>query len=368
MTNLRLRPGLGDLPVFRSAPAGAGGIKLDSNELAFGPLPGVRDATADAVREVNRYPDNSGADLTRRLAETYGLPVETISLGPGSVGLCMQLLQITCEAGDEVIIPWRSFEVYPTLARTAGAVVRAIPLTPAHKPDLVAMAAAITDRTRLVFVCTPNNPTGTVLGREELERFFDAVPGDVLVVLDEAYWEFVGDPDALDGIAYVKERIRRGRHNVVALRTFSKAYGLAGVRVGYCVSAEPVADMLARVAVPYAVNTVAQRAAVASLACVSELRTRVGVVALERERTREALVKWGYEVPPSGGNFLWLPLGEASEPFRQHCLDRRIRVRALAGEGVRVTVGEPHENDELLAAADTFPAGRAFNGKVSTSS
>ncbi|MER7756578.1 histidinol-phosphate transaminase [Kitasatospora sp. NPDC097643] len=350
----RLRPDLGGLPRFRGRPADAGMIALDSNESPFGPPTAVLDAIAAAAAGSHRYPDNSAAELTARLAERYRVAPECVSLGAGSVSLCLQLIQIACAAGDEVLVPWRSFEVYPALAGIAGAVVRQVPLTARHTLDLPAMAAAITDRTRLVFVCSPNNPTGTALSRTEVERFIAEVPPQVLIVLDEAYAEFAAGPDPLDGVGLVRERLRQGRGNVVALRTFSKAYGLAGLRVGYCVSAEPVADLLGRVAVPYAVTALAQRAALAALDGQPELLRRARWIAGERDRVRTALLDGGWEVPESAANFLWLPIGSAAVPFAGHCRDRRVLVRAFPDEGVRVTVGSAAENAALLAAAQSF--------------
>ncbi len=351
----RVRSDLDGLPLFRGRAAESGMIRLDCNESPHAPPAAVQAALTGAVQGLNRYPDNASADLTARLAERHGVPPAALSLGPGSVGLCAQLIQIACAAGDEVLIPWRSFEVYPSLAGTAGAVVRRVPLTAGHALDLPAMAAAITDRTRLVFVCSPNNPTGTAVSRADVERFLAAVPPDVLVVLDEAYAEFTGrQADPLDGFALVREQLRQGRTNVVALRTFSKAYGLAGLRIGYCLSAPPVAELLGRVAVPYAVGTLAQRAAAAALECEPEVRERCRHLVEERERVRAALLDSGWDVPVSGANFLWLPAGPAAEPLAAHCREQRILVKAFAGEGVRVTVGTAAENDAFLAAAARF--------------
>lgn len=356
----RVRPDLDGLPLFRGRAAEAGMIGLDRNESPF-PPPAAVAAAISAAGELNRYPDNASADLTARLAERYGVPSAGLTLGAGSVDLCVRLIQITCGPGDEVVIPWRSFEVYPAIARTAGAVVRRVPVTAGHALDLPAMAAAITDRTRLVFVCSPNNPTGAAVTRTDVERFLAEIPPDVLIVLDEAYAEFTtGDADPLDGLGLVRELLGRGRTNVVALRTFSKAYGLAGLRVGYCLSATPVAELLGRVAVPYAVATLAQRAALAALECEQEVRERCGYLVGERERMRAALLDSGWNVPVSSANFLWLPLGPAAEPFAAHCRGRRILVKAFPGEGVRVTVGADAENDAFLAAARQFaPAGTA---------
>jgi histidinol-phosphate aminotransferase len=211
------------------------------------------------------------------------------------------------------------------------------------------MAAAVTPATRLVFVCTPNNPTGTPVRRAELERFLAAVPPEVLVVIDEAYREFVDDPDVQDALEFA-----RGRENVAVLRTFSKAYGLAGLRVGYCVAPPKVAETVRKVYVPFSVSSVAQVAAIASLDAEPELMKRCAEIVAERARVRSALLDAGYEVPETQANFVWLPLGEATAAFNEHCLEHKVVVRAFAGDGVRVTIGSQAENDAFLAAARAF--------------
>jgi histidinol-phosphate aminotransferase len=202
----------------------------------------------------------------------------------------------------------------------------------------------------VVFVCTPNNPTGTALSRDELGGFLDSVPDDVLVVLDEAYWEFVTEPDAPNGVE-IAERYA----NVATLRTFSKAYGLAGLRVGYAVAPEHVADALRKVCIPFSVNSLAQAAALASLDAQDELKARCEEITLERGRVRRELLDLGYTVPPSEANFVWLPLGDRTSTFDEHCLATGVVVRAFTEEGARVTIGQPAENDVFLAAAKSFP-------------
>jgi histidinol-phosphate aminotransferase len=266
------------------------------------------------------------------------------------VALCERLVQATCGPTDEVVFAWRSFEAYPIITQVVGARRRMVPLRGDHTHDLPAMLAAITPQTRLVFVCNPNNPTGTAVPREELVAFLDAVPERVLVALDEAYREFVTDPVAADGVA-----LSRGRGNVAVLRTFSKAYRLAGLRVGYCVGPEPVVTALRKVSVPFSVNSVAQAAALASLDAADELLAHCREVAAERDRVRAELLAMGYPVPDSQANFVWLPLGERSAAFNEHCLARKIIIRPFAGDGVRVTIGNPDENDMFLAAAREYP-------------
>lgn len=345
----RIRADLGALPGYVPGRTVPGAIKLASNEVPAGPLPSVVAAISEAAVAVNRYPDFGATTLVDALAARLEVPAARVAVGCGSVMLCQQLVQATCTGDDEVLFAWRSFEAYPIIAQVVGARVAAVPLTDGHVHDLDAMLAAITPATRLVFVCNPNNPTGTAVRRTELERFLDAVPDGVLVVLDEAYHEFVSDPDVPDGVA-----LGRTRDNVAVLRTFSKAYGLAGLRVGYCVAAEPVTAALRKVYVPFSVNSLAQVAALASLEAAGELLARCRDVAAERDRVCASLRETGYPVPESQANFGWLPLRGRATAFTEHCLHHKVVVRGFAGDGVRVTVGDPRENDVFLAAARSF--------------
>jgi histidinol-phosphate aminotransferase len=348
------RVDLAQLPDYVPGRSIPGAIKLASNEVSAGPLPSVVAAITQAANGVNRYPDSGAGALVARLAERFGVSSEQLAVGCGSVTLCQQLVQATCTDADEVVFAWRSFEAYPIITHVVGARGVRVPLTADHRLDLDAMLAAITPATRLVFVCTPNNPTGTALSGQELRGFLDAVPQDVLVVIDEAYREFVDDPEVPDGVAVTTEAWARGRHNVAVLRTFSKAYGLAGLRVGYCVAPEPVAGALRKVFVPFSVNSIAQAAAIASLDAEDELLARCKQIVAERARVRAELLALGYDVPPSQANFVWLPLGERTAAFNEHCMDHKVVVRAFAGDGARVTIGEPAENDVFLAAARSF--------------
>ncbi|HEY2723163.1 MAG TPA: histidinol-phosphate transaminase, partial [Pseudonocardiaceae bacterium] len=309
-----------------------GAVKLASNEVSAGPLPSVVAAIAEAAAGVHRYPDNGIIALLDRLAARLGVPRARLAAGCGSVSLCQQLVQATCGPAAEVLFAWRSFEAYPLVTQVAGAGRRTVPLRADHTHDLPAMLDAITPATRLVFICNPNNPTGTAVYRDELVAFLDAVPDGVLVVLDEAYREFVTDPDIPDGVA-----LGRDRDNVAVLRTFSKAYGLAGLRVGYCVAAEPVAAALRKVYVPFSVNSLAQVAALASLDVADELLARCQGVVAERRRVRGELLAMGYPVPDSQANFVWLALGEGAAAFTGHCLEHKVVVRGFSGDGVRVT-------------------------------
>ena len=356
----RLRAALDGIPTYRpgqpaTAPEGARAYKLSSNENPYPPLPSVLDVVDRATRTMNRYPDMFATGLVDALTRRFDVPREHLATGTGSVGVAQQLVQSTAGPGDEVVYAWRSFEAYPILVRIAGATPVEVPLTDGDAHDLDAMAAAVSDRTRLVFVCNPNNPTSTAVRRDELERFLDRVPGDVLVVIDEAYREFVRDPDVPDGLD-----IYRDRPNVAVLRTFSKAYGLAGLRVGFAVAHPPVADALRKTAVPFGVSTVAQEAAVASLAAEDDLLDRVESLVKERARLWDALRGLGFTVPPTEANFVWLRLGERTDDFAAACAADGVSVRPFAGEGVRVTVGEPEANDLVVAVAARYrPEGDA---------
>ncbi len=345
----RLRPELAALPAYTPGRTVPGAIKLASNETVQGPLPSVRAAIAAAAEGINRYPDNGHTELKEHLAR-YLSPAgdigpERISVGCGSVSLCQQLVQITCSVGDEVVFGWRSFEVYPLQVCVAGATPVQVPLR-AETFDLEAMLAAITERTRLVFVCNPNNPTSTVVDPAELVRFVASVPSDILVVIDEAYVEYIRDgllPDSL-GLAHQYS-------NVVVLRTFSKAYGLAGLRVGYAVGDPELITALGKVYVPFTVSTISQAAAIASVQAAGELVGRTDAVVAERARVSAELADLGYRFPASQANFVWLPLGRRTPDFAAGAADAGVLVRPYGSDGARVTIGAPAENDAFLRFA-----------------
>ncbi|MFE3181492.1 histidinol-phosphate transaminase [Streptomyces violascens] len=352
-TSPKLRAELDGIPTYKPGkPAASDGpvaYKLSSNENPYPPLPGVMESAMAAAGNFNRYPDMACTGLMNELAERFGVPLTHLATGTGSVGVAQSLIQSTSGPGDEVMYAWRSFEAYPIITQISGATSVRVPLTLGDVHDLDAMAEAITDRTRLIFVCNPNNPTGTVVRRAELERFLDRVPSDVLVVLDEAYREFIRDTEVPDGI-----EIYRDRPNVAVLRTFSKAYGLAGLRVGFAVAHEPVAAALRKTAVPFGVSQLAQDAAVASLRAEDELMGRVGSLVCERERVYGGLVQQGWTVPETQANFVWLRLGERTVDFAAACEAAGVVVRPFAGEGVRVTIGESEANDLFLKVAEGF--------------
>ncbi|MFD0888114.1 histidinol-phosphate transaminase, partial [Streptosporangium algeriense] len=302
----RFRAILDTVPPYRAGKAvvSADGrsYKLSSNESPYGPLPSVVEAIAKAASQAHLYPDPGVGALTAALAERYDVPAEHVAVGAGSVTLVQQLFETVGEPGAEVIYAWRSFEAYPLMADLSGATSVRVPLVD-ETHHLDAMAEAITPQTRMIFVCNPNNPTGTVVRSAELAAFLDRVPENVLVVLDEAYREYVRDTDVTDGLT-----VYRDRPNVAVLRTFSKAYGLAGLRVGYLIGNEPVAAAVRKTVVPFAVNHLAQAAAVASLEAEAELLERVETVVKERDRVRDTLIAQGWTVPVTEANFVWLRL------------------------------------------------------------
>ncbi|MGO4257627.1 histidinol-phosphate transaminase [Marmoricola sp. RAF53] len=323
-------------------------FKLSSNENPYPPLPGVLEEVARAVAVMNRYPDMGCTDLYAALADRLGVRPEQLAAGTGSVAVLYHLLQAYCDPGDEVVYAWRSFEAYPIAVSVVGATSVQVALTADGRHDLDAMAAAIGPRTKVVLVCTPNNPTGPAVGHAELVAFLDRVPSHVLVVVDEAYREFVRHEDPVDGVALA------ARPNVVAMRTFAKAYGLAGLRIGYLVGPEEIAAAVRACSLPFGVSSPAQVAAIASLAATDALLARVEALVAERARVTAALADQGWELPDAQGNFVWFGLGERTAEFAAAAEAAGIVVRPFAGEGVRVTIGESAANDVLLEVAARF--------------
>ena len=344
-----MRADLAGLPPYRpgrsAAPSGPPAHKLSSNELPFGPLPSVERALAAQLGSINRYPDFSATELVGRLGAHHDVDPAQVVLGAGSVEVVSQLVRALTGPGDEVLFAWRSFEAYPLLVAGAGATSVAVPLAAGFRHDLEAMLAAITPRTRLILVCTPNNPTGGVVGHDELATFLDHVPAGVVVLVDEAYVEFVTDPAAARG----PELFVR-YSNVVVARTFSKAYGLAGLRVGYGLAPTDLAAAMRVLAVPFGVTALAQAAAVASLDAGAELDARIGPVLAERTRVVTALRALGYDVPETQANFVWLPLGERTDEVADRLAGQGVLVRPFSGEGLRATVGTVRANNALLVA------------------
>ncbi|MFT4284961.1 MAG: histidinol-phosphate transaminase [Protaetiibacter sp.] len=341
-----LRPEIAALDPYRQGrPAPADAFKLSSNESPFPTLPAVTEAIAAA--SVTRYPDGSASGLRVRLAERFGVTVDEVHVGAGSVSILHQLAQAAAGPGDEILYSWRSFEAYPGIVTVSGATSVTVPNRADGSHDLPAMAAAVTERTRLVLVCTPNNPTSAIVTGPEFEAFMAQVPDTVLVVLDEAYREFVTDPDAVDGIPLLERY-----PNLVVLRTFSKAYGLAGLRVGYAIGPAYVLDACRATAIALSVTEPAQRAALAALDHEQEYRPQLAELVERRDRIRDGLRAQGWEIPEPQGNFVWLPTGEHTASAAQLLEAHGIVARVFAPEGIRVTVGEEESVDRLLAAAD----------------
>ena len=331
-------------------------VKLASNEGPFGPFPAALEAIARSAPELNRYPDGGAYRLRTALAELHGLRFEEVAVGAGSDGLVDGLSQIALDPGDEIVSGWPSFPSYSIDARKLGAVPKQVPLRD-HRYDLEAMLGAITPRTKLVYVCHPNNPTGTMNTRAELDAYFDGVSDHVLTVLDQAYFEYIDDPDYADGIA---EYLKEGRR-VVVLRTFSKIFGLAGLRVGYALAPPAVVTALGKVRRAFDITTPAQEAALASLGDAQEVGRRRLENAAQRIEVERILREHGLEpAGPAVANFLYCDLGEDSRPLFEQLLREGVIVRPTHAFGsptsIRVTVGTAEENAFLADALDRVPA------------
>jgi histidinol-phosphate aminotransferase len=327
-------------------------VKLASNEGPFGPFPEALEAMERAAVELNRYPDGGAYRLRAALAERLDLRFEEVVPGAGSDGLVDCLSQAALEPGDEIVCGWPSFPSYVIDARKFGAV----PVTVALRDgrcDLEAMLDAVTPRTKMVYICLPNNPTGTSNSRAELDAYFERVPDDVVTVLDQAYLEYIDDPDYPDGI---EEHLKLGRR-VVVLRTFSKIYGLAGLRVGYGLAPEPIVTAIGKVRRAFDITTPAQEAALASLDSPQELERRRTVNVEGREQLERILREHGLDpVGPAVGNFVFTEVADDSRPFFEQLLREGVIVRPTHGFGapgaVRITVGTPEEHELLAAALD----------------
>jgi histidinol-phosphate aminotransferase len=317
---------------------------LARNETPYRPLSSVVGAITRAAADVNRYPDPACGALVAEIAQHSGVSPDRIAVGAGSVTFIQALFAATAEPGAAIVYAWRSFELYSVLADLAGFRSVRVPLV-AGKHDLDAMAAAVDERTRLVMICNPNNPTGTAVSADDLVRFLDSIPQTCLVVLDEAYCEYARHPGL--GI-----RLFRSWPNLIVTRTFSKAYGLAGLRVGYMFGHPYFTSRIQRMILPFSVSHVAQAAAVASLRAEAELLSRVRCTVAERHRVRAALLALGFQVPPSEANFIWLPLGMRTSAFANTCALAGVNVQPYPDEGVRVTIGTVQDNNAFLAAAE----------------
>ena len=351
---VHVRAAVRTLPAYvpGARPDGDHVVKLSSNELPYPPQEKVVQAAAAAAAQANRYPEMTGQTLVDALAERHGVDSARIVVGGGSVALISHLVGTVCDEGDDVVMPWRSFEAYPICVTAAGARPLCVPLTVDGRHDVPALLEAVTPRTRLLMACTPNNPTGAALSAVELQALLDGVPDDVAVLVDEAYLDFVTDPDVGDALELIDEY-----PNLVVSRTFSKAHALAGLRVGYLVGETVLMDAVRRVATPFGVSLPAQAAALASLEAhvLEETASRAAQVASERDRVVAVLREQGWTVPDTQGNFYWLGVGGQAVALADHMEQAGVLVRPFIEEGVRVSVGLPEDNDRALAALAAFP-------------
>jgi histidinol-phosphate aminotransferase len=319
-------------------------VKLASNEGTYGPFPAALEALARGLQDLNRYPDGGAYRLRHALADRHGVRFEEIAFGAGADGVIDCLAQVSLDPGDEIVLGWPSFPSPVIDALKLGAVPRRIPLREGRY-DLEAMLDAVGPRTKLVYVCHPNNPTGTMNTRAELDDYFARVPEHVLTVLDQAYFEYVDDPDYPDG---VETYVKAGAATIV-LRTFSKIYGLAGLRIGYGVASAPIATAIGKVRRAFDVNQQAQEAALASVGDPVEIERRRIENAAQRPRIERALREHGFEpAGPPVANFVFAEVGEDSRPLFEELLREGVIVRPTHGFGapraIRVTVGTAEEN------------------------
>jgi histidinol-phosphate aminotransferase len=365
---VRVRPAVAALPSYVAGKAAPTGLfKLSSNENPYPPLPGVLAATELACQQMNRYPDFGNVAVTSAVAARLGVDEDQLGFAAGSVAVLYHLLQAVCEPADEVIFAWRSFEAYPIAVQLTGATPVPVPLAPGAVHDLAAMQSAVTPATRAILLCSPNNPTGPALEHDAVVELVETVPDHILIMLDEAYVEFVSHPRAVRGL-----ELQRAHRNVAVLRTFSKAYGLAGFRIGYCI-ADPEVARAARIAsLPFGVSVPAQAAAVASLDAEEELMARVTELVKARGELHQGLVDLGFDVPDAQGNFVWLPSGDRTSQHAAAFTAGGVMVRPFApggaggaprrigtaagepGDGIRITVGEREANELVLRIAATL--------------
>ena len=328
--------------------------KMASNEVPFGPLPGVTEAVAGAMVDAYRYADHQADDLAAAYAATIGVPRDHVAVGPGSVGLLQQLTLAYAGPGDQVLYPWPSFIAYPQFSGIVVAEQVVVPLR-RQSIDVDAVLAAITERTKVIFIANPNNPVSGALRRADMQRLVDEVPRTCLLVIDEAYREFVTGADVPDALTYLDEH-----PNVVVLRTLSKAYGMAALRVGFLIADPTVVAAVYATLIPFAVNGPAQAGAMVALTQRDEVERRCALVVAERGRVAQILRRSGLGLPEAQGNFWWLPAGPKSGDLAVALEQRGVVVRAFP-TGIRVTVGTWDENDRFL---DALTSVRATNPDI----
>ncbi|MCU1494086.1 MAG: pat [Acidimicrobiaceae bacterium] len=327
-------------------------VKLASNELAWGPLPAVEAALAAGIADLNRYPDHKAQALRAKLGERHAIEPSCVAVGAGTVGLLQQLVLAYVEPGDEVVFGDPSFEAYPIFTALAEGVARPVPLR-RLRLDVDRLAGSLNERTRLMLVAQPNNPTGTALAGADLARLAAFVPASCLLVIDEAYHEFASGRHLLEASALLGDH-----ENVVVLRSFSKAHGLAGARIGYALAAAPVVEALDKILIPFSVSSLAQLGALASLDAPEELRARVEAVVSERSRVVHGLASLGWGIPAPEGNFVWLPAGESAAELAVLLEERGVVTRPFPRLGVRVTIGDVPDNDRFLERFAEVAGGR----------
>ncbi|MEA3184064.1 MAG: histidinol-phosphate aminotransferase [Ilumatobacteraceae bacterium] len=318
-------------------------IKLASNENPLPPIRSIVEAVAAAATGANRYADHRATAVRQRLSTWLDVPVESVTVGAGSVGLLQQLFLTYVDPGDEVVYPWRSFEVYPVYTQLMAGTAVTTSLNAAHAFDLDAVAAAVSDRTKLVLLATPNNPTGTALSTDDMARLIAGISPATIVVIDEAYREFL-DPALGNPVRDLVPRFP----NVVVTRTFSKAQGLAGIRVGYAIGDPEVITAIDKTLFPFAVNAIAQAAAIAAIDAADEIAQRVSDILSERARVIETLTAAGWRLPDAQANFVYLPIGQRTDEIYLGLERRGVVTRPFSNEGIRVTISTPAENDRFL--------------------
>lgn len=324
-------------------------IKLAGNENPYPPVPAVAEAVAKEIESANLYRDHRAAALRAAIADQVGIGADRVTVGAGSIAIIYQLAVAYLDPGDEVLTPWISFEAFPVIAQTMGAALVEVPIVD-HVYDLDAVADAVGERTRMITLANPNNPTGTAVSTDEIRKLLDRVPNDVVVLVDEAYREFMdpalGDPaDPADGLL-------ADHANVIVTRTFSKAYSLAGVRVGYAMADPEIIAAVDQCLIPFNVNGPAQAAALAALEARDQIRPRLAALTAERERVTAELRDRGWAVPDSQANFVFLPAGDRTDDICVGLERRGVVTRPFTGWGLRVTVSLPAHNDRFLAALD----------------
>jgi histidinol-phosphate aminotransferase len=357
VTGIEFNRRIEDIPIYPAASTYAFDgelVKLASNETPYPPHPQVLEAVEAQLRTLNRYPDPEKSLLRRRISERTGVPIERVAVGNGSCEILLAAADAMLEPGAEIVYAWPAFSMYPQLAAMSGATAVTVPLNEAGEHDLEAMAAQVTAATRLVIVCNPNNPSATALAPATIDAWVGELPRHVAVVIDEAYVEFSALQDPDDSLALVD------RHpNLVLLRTFSKVYGLCGLRAGYALCPDPFRLAVDRVRQPFSVNALAQAAAAEALNHQDEVERRVEQNVIERVHVESELAHRGLETTESQANFSWLSLGDRDEDEIVDGLAHQgviVRAGSALGERgrLRVTYGTRAENDRFLAALDTL--------------